>query len=306
MWGRRVAYLVCLLGSVVFYFIYQLWFSFLLLVLVITFPWFSLALSYPAMRSVSVKSHCPGIARVGVPSRSTMQVTCPYPTPQVECKLYLVNTLTGDRYSGVPGELVPTEHCGRITVTVPRCVVYDYLGLFAKKLPDQAARTVYVLPKPVPGELPQTGVRDDSTFKPKPGGGLSEYHELRLYRPGDEVRNIHWKLSAKTGKLIYREAMVQSKRGYVLNLVLSGTPDQLDRKLGQLLWTSRILLREKCPHQIRCLTGKGTETFSVNSESDLESGLCTLLSMPLATEENLPQAEGVAWQQTIGGEAHAR
>ena len=26
----------------------------------------------------------------------------------------------------------------------------------------------------------------------------------------------------------------------------------------------------------------------------------------VATEENLPQAEGVAWQQTIGGEAHAR
>ena len=222
------------------------------------------------------------------------------------CKLRLINNLSGDRYLGTPGELIPTEHCGRITVTVPKCEVYDYLGLFAKKLPEQPACTVYVLPKPVAGELPPTGVRNDSTLRPKPGGGLSEHHELRLYRPGDEVRNIHWKLSAKTGKLIYREAMIQVQRGHVLNMTLSGTPDQLDRKLGQLLWTSRILLREKCPHQIRCLTGKGTVSFAVSNENDLEQGLCELISMPCATGENIPDAADAVWQQNIGGETCAQ
>lgn len=258
------------------------------------------------MKTTKVKIHCPPIARLGVPARSTMRVSCPYPTPPVECKLRLLNNLSGDRYLGTPGELIPTEHCGRITVTVPRCVVYDYLGLFTKKLPEQAVRTVYVLPKPVAGVLPQTGVRNDSILKPKPGGGLAEHHELRLYRPGDELRNIHWKLSAKTGKLIYREAMIQAQRGHVLNMTLSGTPDQLDKKLGQLLWTSRILLREKCPHQIRCLTGKGMVSFSVNSESELEQGLCELISMPCATEGNISEATDALWQQNIGGEAHAQ
>ena len=306
MLKRRIIYLLCLLGSVLFYFLYQQWFSFVLLILVITFPWLSLALSYPAMRAAAVEIRCPGITRLGVPSRSAMQVTCPYPTPPVECKLRLLNNLSGDRYLGVPGELIPTEHCGRITVTVPRCVVYDYLGLFAKKLPEQAARTVYVLPKPVAGELPQTGIRNDSALRPKPGGGLSEHYELRLYRPGDELRSIHWKLSAKTGSLIYREAMVQAKQGYVLNMTLSGTPEQLDKKLGELLWTSRILLREKCPHQLRCLTGKGTVSFSVGSENELEQVLCELISMPCATGENIPETTDAFWQQNIGGETCAQ
>ena len=272
----------------------------------VTLPWFSLVFSYRAMKSVAVKIHYPPVTRLGVPSRSTVQVFCSYPTPPVECKLRLINSLSGDRYSGVPGELIPTEHCGRITVTVPRCVVCDYLGLFAMKLPEQAVRTVYVLPKPVIGQLPQTGVRNDSMLRPKPGGGLSEHHELRLYRPGDEPRNIHWKLSAKTGKLIYREAMEQAQRGYVLNMTLSGTAEQMDRKLGQLLWTSRALLQQKCSHQVRCMTGKGIVSFSVANENDLQEGLCTLVSMPSATEDAAPQVMDAFWQQNIGGETCAQ
>ena len=230
-----------------------------------------------------------------------MQISCAYPTPPVECKLRLVNNFSGDSYVGVPGELLPTEHCGRLTVTVFCCKVYDYLGLFSRKLPEQAVRTAYVMPKPVPGELPQTGTRNDSILQPKPGGGLAEYHELRLYRPGDEMRNIHWKLTAKTGKLIYREAMEQTKRGHLLTLTLSGTPEELDRKLGQLLWTSQSLLREKCPHQIRCATGEGVVAFTVDSVSELEAGIRDLLSRPLTDDQNLPDAEDAFWQQRIGG-----
>ena len=92
----------------------------------------------------------------------------------------------------------------------------------------------------------------------------------------------------------------------MLNMTLSGTPDQIDNKLGQLLWTSRILLREKCPHQIRCLTGNGIVSFTVSNENDLEQGLCELISMPCATEGNISEATDALWQQNIGGEAHAQ
>ena len=306
MLERRIYYILCLAASLLFYLVYQQGFSWVLLLLVIAFPWFSLALSYPAMKRLSVKIHCPTVARLGVPARTSMQVSCPYPTPLVDCKVRLVNNFSGDSYVGIPGELLPTEHCGRLTVTVIRCKVYDYLGLFSRKLPEQAVRTVYVMPKPVPGELPQTGTRNDSILKPKPGGGVAEHHELRLYRPGDELRNIHWKLTAKTGKLIYREAMEQTKRGHLLTLTLSGTPEELDKKLGQLLWTSRNLLREKCPHQIRCATGEGTVSFSVDNEAQLETGIRTLLSMPLTDEKTEPEMTDAFWQQHIGGDVCAK
>ena len=199
---------------------------------------------------------------------------------------------------------MPTEHCGKMTISMPRTVVYDYLGLFARRLQSQVSCSVLILPKPVPGELPRCGSRNDSGWKPKPGGGLAENHELRLFRPGDELRNVHWKMSAKTGKLIYREAMEQAKKGYVLTMRLSGSPEQLDQKLGQLLWSCRALLGQKLPHEVRCMTGKGVYAFPVTNEDSLQEGLCGLLAMPCANDGGVPSAEGAFWQLHIGGDGH--
>lgn len=303
MWERRIFYLVVLLGSLVFYFVYQQWLAWALLLTVIFLPWLSLGLSLPAMLSAQVTLRCPGITRVGVPTRVTCDIHCKFPAPPVAGKIRLVNHLTGERYVGSFGEHVPTEHCGKVTVSMVRAVVYDYLGLFSRRLPAQVSCAVVVLPKPVPAELPRLGSRNDSNWKPKPGGGLAENHELRLFRPGDELRNVHWKMSAKTGKLIYREAMEQAKQGHVLALRLSGSPEVLDRKLGQLLWTSRQLLTQKLPHQVRCFTGKGLARFSVTGEDSLEEGLRSLLNGPCVTGGDIPDTEGAFWQHRIGGDS---
>lgn len=302
MWERRVFYLVTLIGSLVFYLVYQQWLSWLLLLIVILLPWLSLGLSLPAMLTVRASLHCPGVTRIGVPTRTGLRVTCKFPAPPVESKIRLVNQLTGERYVGHPGELVPTEHCGKMVISMPRLAVYDYLGLFRRRLPILSSCTVMILPKPVPGQLPRYGSRNDSAWKPKPGGGLAENHELRLFRPGDELRNVHWKMSAKTGKLIYREAMEQTRQGHVLTLRLSGSPAQLDQKLGQLLWTSRTLLSQKLPHRVHCITGKGLVRFSVKNEDTLEEGLRSLLSSPCAAVGDVPDAEGAWWQYRIGGD----
>lgn len=302
MWERRICYLAVLLGSLVFYFVYQQWLSWILLLVVLLLPLFSLGLSLPAMRTVKAVLRCPAVTRVEVPTRTALQVVCKFPAPTVDCRIRLVNHLTGERYVGKPGELVPTEHCGKMTVSVKKLVAYDYLGLFRRRLPIPDSCTVTILPKPIPGEVPKYGSRNDSAWQPKPGGGLAENHELRLFRPGDTLRNVHWKMSAKTGKLIYREAMEQTKKGYVLELCLFGSPEQLDRKLGQLLWTSRALLGQKLSHQVRCMTGKGLLCFSVANEDGLEEGLCRLLSAPCAVREDIPGVEDAFWKCQIGGD----
>ena len=306
MLERRICYCVTLLGCIVFYFLYQQWFSWLLLLTVAILPWFSLALSYPAMRSVKVLVNCPGEGRVGMPVRTTMRTQCRYPSPPIDCRIRLVNNLTGESYVGQPGELVPTSHCGKITITTTKMVAYDYLGLFRRRLPENKTCVIYVLPKPLERELSFIGDRNDSILRPKPGGGVAECHELRLYRPGDELRNIHWKLSAKTGKLIYREAMEQAKKGYVLALTLCGTPDQLDQKLGQLLWSSRTLLEQKHPHKILCQTGKGTVSVLVTGKNSMDEGLRKLLGMPSVAAESPPEAEDAFWLERIGGDDHAQ
>ena len=60
----------------------------------------------------------------------------------------------------------------------------------------------------------------------KKGGGFSEFHENREYRPGDSVRDIHWKLSGKTDKLIVRQAMEPVQRRLVLAVETCGSTSE--------------------------------------------------------------------------------
>ncbi len=297
-------YLLTLLGSLVFYVFYQEWFSWLVLIGAVLLPWFSLALSLPAMLTVKANLRCPQQTTMGMPTRTALQLGCRFPTPPVGCKLRLINNLTGVRYVGQPGEKIPTEHCGMFTIFFPELVAYDYLGLFRKKLKIADKCTVYVMPKPVAAQLDSQPVgAGEGMLQPKPGGGFSEEHELRLYRPGDEVGNIHWKMSAKTGKLIYREPMEPICKGYVLTLSLAGDPALLDKKLGQLVWISRSLLEKQLSHQVLCATGSGLMSFTIDSENALEECLRELLSAPRGEgETELTQTP--FWQHHIGGDGH--
>lgn len=302
MWERRIVYLVTLLGSLVFYVFYKEWFSWIFLLGVVFLPWFSLVLSLPAMLTVKASLRCPEMTSMGMPTRTALKVTCKFPVPPVGCKIRLVNNLTEVRYVGMPGEKIPTEHCGMMEISFPELVAYDYLGLFRKKLAQQDRCAVYVLPKPVAAQIDTQPISGgEGVLQPKPGGGFSEEHELRLYRPGDELRNIHWKMSAKTGKLIYREPMEPVLKGYVVTLVLSGDPPQLDKKLGQLLWISRSLLQKQLPHQVQCMTGKGLVTFAVENEDTLEKGLKELLASPRGAE-GAQDTQKHLWRHHIGGD----
>lgn len=303
MWGRRIVYLLTLLGSLVFYGFYREWFSWFLLMTVVLLPLFSLAISLPAMSNVQAGLRCPESGRVGVPVRTALEVKCKFPSPPVSCRIRLHNCLTDRRYVGLPGERIPTEHCGLMRIAYDRLFVYDYLGLFCRRLRKGDSCSVYILPKPVPSVLPsQIGGQAVLGYRPKPGGGFSEDHDLRLYRPGDDLRSIHWKLSSKTGKLIYREPIEAIRNGYLLTATLSGKPAQIDKKLGQLLWLSQTFLQQQISHEIRCRTGDGEVCFRVTDRAALEEGMCKLLrSSPVKGDSR--EEQDVVCHRRIGGGA---
>lgn len=302
MVGRRIAYLAALVISFVFYCFYREWFAWLTLMAMVFLPLLSLVLSLPAMALTRVSLYCPGQVRTGVPARITLRREGVLPPPPVRSKVKLHNSLTGERFTGYPGEHVPTGHCGLVTVSCKKLYIYDYLGLFRFPLRGSRACQVWVLPKPMPGQLPPAAEQLTVTdWKPKAGGGPAEEHDLRLYRPGDNLRQIHWKLSAKTGKLIYREGMEPARKGYLLQLALSGSPEELDRKLGRLLWTSQRLLEGGQAHGIRCLTGSGLLELTVTDEASQAAALCRLLEGPAAEGEPVPGEQEALWQCCIGG-----
>ena len=90
-----------------------------LLVTVALLPWFSLLLSLPAMLTVKAEVRCPKTVRLHMPARSSLVVTCPFPLPQLVCRIRLHNSLTGSRFIGTPGELIPSAHCGCMCSAMP-------------------------------------------------------------------------------------------------------------------------------------------------------------------------------------------
>lgn len=301
MWGRRVAYLIILGVCFLFYLLFQQWFSWLLLIIVAALPVFSLLLSLPAMLTVKVSVTCPDQVRVGVPARTGLKIQCPFPAPPVRCTIRIKNLLTGERYIGVPGEYVPVSACGVMEITYKKIWVWDYLGLFRRGFAQTAPCRTIVMPKPITCEIPQFSQSDaeKNGWKPK-AGGFAENHELRLYRPGDELRLLHHKMSAKTGKLIYREPVVPLQEQLCLVMTLSGTPAQLNAKLGQLLYISRELLAKGQVYELRCQTGNGLQVFTVADEKAQEALLHTLLRSAVTTGQWLP--ENLSGYHLIGGD----
>lgn len=281
MTARRIAYGAALVLSFALYLVQQQWLSWLIFVVLVGLPLVSLVLSLPAMYTVKATLRHPGAVRLGMPARVTLDLSTPFPHPPVGCTLSLCNRLTGERYVGSPGEYIPTDHCGCVDITFRKLYVYDYLGLFRRQIRQAQATNIFVEPKALTPDTDLHGQGElAAVYRPKAGGGNADCHDLRLYRPGDDLGHIHWKMSAKTGKLIYREPLEPVQKALELSLILQGDPDALDEKLGRLLGGSRQLLEDETPHRIRCQTAEGDLDLPVSDPETQQQALHQILSAP--------------------------
>lgn len=304
MAGRRIVYLASLIGCLAFYYFYREWLSWLFLMAIIALPWFSLLLSLPALLTAKATLAIPGILSPKETCRAQMDVTAIIPPPPFAYKLRVSHAITGEVRTLKPGQHLPTDVCGRLEIRQAKAWICDYLGLFRFPLRKKDDLFVYVRPNAEPiVPTPDFAVLPPRQWKPKPGGGFAENHELRLYRPGDNLQQIHWKLSAKTGNLILREAMDPIHQPLRLTLDLCGTAEELNRKLGQLLWLGNLLVEKGRIFDIAALTGRGVLTRRIAAPEDLKKAMTALLSAPAAengTMEDRPLLFGKTFH--IGGE----
>lgn len=297
-----LVYLLGLAGALVFHIYYFGWYSWFVLVLAVALPWFSLLVSLLAMLRTRLRMDAPALLTRNEAAYVTLRAGNGFlPQPLCRFRLTITAVMTGERRSlrqstqSQGSWYVPldTSHAGAYLCQVEKARVYDYLGLF--RLPVRAPAPVETVIRPVPREparLPNLRHFLVRQLKPKPGGGFSEEHELRDYRPGDSMREIHWKLSVKTDRTIVREAQEPVRGLTLLTFDLRGTPGRVDATLEELLWLSQWLLDHDTPHQILWIdpTDCETATASIEAPADLEALLSRLLRTPLRPDT--PSLEG--------------
>lgn len=289
-------YLLGLVGAVVFHAYYFGWFSWFILVLTVCLPWFSLLVSLPAMVRVRLYLDAPTDCLRGEPAYVTLRASNGFlPLPQCRFRLSVCTVMTGQtlvlkqRAPGHDSWYVPldTSHCGVLRCTAGKGRVYDYLGLFRLPIRTGNAVEIMVHPSAVPPEnCPNLTHFLARRRQPKPGGGFSEEHELRDYRPGDNLRDIHWKLSVKTDRLIVREAQEPIRGLTLLTLDLTGTADYVDTTLEQLLWLSGWLLDHDAEHQVIWIDPADCQlaSMSVAVQEDLAALMKRLLASSLRAD----------------------
>lgn len=318
MWRSRLAYLSALLFALLLHVFYAEAVSFLILLLLLCLPVFSVLASIPLFVRTRVTLHTGASVRIGEDANLRVRVESRLflPTAHVRVALAGENLLNGTQYpvrrvefdGSISDEVLaelPTSHCGVLRFRVRRVTVSDYLGLVAVPIRRPETVNICVLPRQdTPSDVPAFVESLSKRFLPKRGGGFSEEHELRPYRDGDGVSSIHWKLSSKLDELIIREPMEIQQQLILCTLDLYGAPGQLDDTLHRFSYLMQKLLEAGISPLVRCPQAERPELARarITSEWTLRQYLINLCGAPVpktGTKTVLPQRARVDRQVHI-------
>lgn len=291
---NRFLYCMSLLLAVVFYFASSAWASWVLLLLIAVLPWVSLIFSLPAILTCRLSASLQAMTEQGERTLLHIRVSSLrwLPAPEMRMQLNLRsrdqerNIRFLSHLSRADGILaVPTKDCGWLHPVFSKGKVYDFLGLFRFKVRLPEVSAMAILPPAVrPDPMPDLEQLLNQQLKPKPGGGYSEIHDHRPYRPGDPVKGIHWKLSVKTDELIVREPMDPIRRQVILAVRTPRGPRQRAVNLGNLRFLSGWLLDRGIPHGVVWMDGDRLRKTEVEDEA---GSLAALAGACLAPEDSL-------------------
>jgi len=252
--------MAALVGSALFYVLYSHWFSWYLLVLLLLVIPFDLALSLPGMFTKRITVTAPNVLQQG--GDGTLVITTikkePFPARCIKLKLSISRddivkqrrTVCGAEGGSRYEIVIDTSHSGMAVFAVKRIWIVSLIGLFSIPATVSCRAAVLVLPAPLkPANI--VALSRGVILRPKPGGGFSEDYDLRHYRPGDPIRSIHWKVSAKFDSLIIREPLVPPLHSRLVHIAKWGNAHERNMILGRLQWISNYLLKWELPYFIR-------------------------------------------------------
>jgi len=118
--------------------------------------------------------------------------------------------------------VLPTDQRAVIAIGPPSAVRADPLGLLRREALTQTSVELFVHPKIIGLESLSPGLQRDLEGQATRDLSMSDlaFHTLRDYVAGDDRRHVHWRSSAKAGKLLVRQ--FQDTRRSQLTVVVDG------------------------------------------------------------------------------------
>lgn len=193
------------------------------------------------LRLVAVRS-LPDRLQVGIDGRVDLSITShsPHATPTLAASDSFDRGRRTARFLVPPmrpGDTaraayrIPTERRGRFVIGPLRCTLHDPFGLARHSQTVLATDEVIVRPRvhevlPLPESSGEDVDRDAPKLRGQPDAG-SEFLTLREYAPGDDLRRVHWRSTARRNTLMVRQD--ESRRRAPVVVMLDVRPNAHDR-----------------------------------------------------------------------------
>ncbi len=247
-------YIFILASAFIFNIYYYAWFSWFLFIIVLCIPFISLIVSLPFMIQSAANGfmiYCDDEIKlnqnleIGLVFRKQRFGFC----PRVKAKLKVHNNFSKVNakikiiHSGTFAKPYFTVNknlgnfCGCCEFSVRHCRVYDLTGIFFIPAYVNKSFKTFVMPQPQkPQNIPDFDNMTILGYKPKSGGGFSDYYELRPYQNGDSIKSIHWKLSSKHDNIIIKEPSQPITKEFAVNAVLTENAQDNKSVLSRLMY----------------------------------------------------------------------
>lgn len=221
MLKRRIACGLLIVAALILYFFDNESVTLGLLLAMIVMPAVSIGLLALSGKNLTVRMDESPVVGERPTLRLTIENPGIMPVANAELEMVCENLRTGETDSTAihvsPGPKSKREidfevmagHAGRYRVRVANAMMWDPLMLASKNLPCEDSRFMTVMPELFEAHLSYASdaalLESDRSADSRRGMDPGDVRGIREYVPGDPVRNIHWKLSEKTDKMLVKE-----------------------------------------------------------------------------------------------------
>lgn len=191
----------------------------------------------------------------------------------------LISPLAKDEVARA-GYRLPTERRGLVNLGPVRFEANDPFGLTLRRFSAASTGQLVVYPEVIPiapaPPSPATDRRSNSDVPEFLGGRSEEFHALRNYVPGDDIRRINWAASARHDELIVREdeAPTQNHLTVIFDNAAMNSVAAVD-KCASIAASLLSSMRDR-PDPFRLITVDGQDTGFLTGQGGVEKALSLL------------------------------
>lgn len=143
------------------------------------------------------------------------------------------------------------DKCGLVTVKISNIEIRDLLSIVSFIYDSRLEQRICVLPRDMqPEDINKDGYmvgltqNEENNLK---GNDFSDVSNIREYVPGDRIKDIHWKASARMDELMVKERVRLSENQLVMLVDLSGENDTVEKVISYSYNVAKSSLTDGIP-----------------------------------------------------------